>query len=476
MIEIEETTKRFSRVYSCPDEIRNFQIRIRLEDGENEEVKVLRWQEKKFSKFERELYNDSKKCLSDLEKSYHEQVKNTMDSNDVVFTYTGDDEYESEDNLLFEVGDAAKFGEGYDFEMSLMSSMATPHLERDIEHMQIMADFGEYFEETWLKREYLLCRLCYSKNTKSLTVFPDFTKTNPYVLSVNADSSRKIKYWLENSSETSKADAEIISAVVLHEAKVRRDILAGKLSSFKCIVEEGKLQAHVFLEILRGKDFEGSDVYVRFFVELPEGWTSDDQLDGVTQASANRNDVSHFGFPFEFTLDHHRISEGGDGFASPKIYFEVMSKSSWSRFGSEGFAYSAIPIWSPGQHEFRLACIRVGPNSTRSNLRRFFVGDGFTCKDPTWVGVPSDHQGKVMNKFGTDSVCGGGELEVRMSIMMQRNAREVGGVRGMDETGTSRLRFLVDRLDSPGLVESVEKVVRAFQNARKNMLKARTKI
>lgn len=146
---------------------------------------------------------------------------------------------------------------------------------------------------------------------------------------------------------------------------------------------------HLFFEIAKASNFENDNIYIRYLIDLPEDFLCEDTttLTGTTQTS--RTSPNHFGFCFEVVLQVEK-----DDFVQrlPYIYFEVISKDTWSRFRTEGLAYQCLPVFKSGYCEFQLSCVRICPEGTSGELRRFFIGDCGCYNDITWVGLPKDYE------------------------------------------------------------------------------------
>lgn len=149
----------------------------------------------------------------------------------------------------------------------------------------------------------------------------------------------------------------------------------------------------LFLEIAKARHFENDNIYIRYVLDLPENWCSNDASDltGTTQSChvTTENQSVNFGFTFELTL---QLRDEQDSLKCPYIYFEVISKDTWSRFRTEGLAYQCLPVFKPGCWEFKLHCVRICPEGAAGALRRFFIGDCGAYGDVSWVGLPKDHE------------------------------------------------------------------------------------
>lgn len=73
--------------------------------------------------------------------------------------------------------------------------------------------------DVWIKNEHVLCTIRYERERKMLLINPDFSKTKPYLLQVNAETLKTYQYFIENASaeidETSLAkEDELLQKVI----------------------------------------------------------------------------------------------------------------------------------------------------------------------------------------------------------------------------------------------------------------------
>lgn len=61
------------------------------------ETRYFNWQQKIYSKFERDFYKDEKNCVTDLERKYHEDVSHLV-GDGVLFSYTNEDRFIAPDD------------------------------------------------------------------------------------------------------------------------------------------------------------------------------------------------------------------------------------------------------------------------------------------------------------------------------------------------------------------------------------------
>ncbi|KAJ8917237.1 hypothetical protein NQ315_002254 [Exocentrus adspersus] len=480
---LEKLTK-YTGYYRCPDDIKNFKVRIKYvqvpagdpdpdpekdEDDDDEapkppdevkfewQSKVIGWQQKHFSKSESDFYSDPLNCVSDLEKSFHEQLKEQGEGTGEVYTYVQGEGYSDEEfaskmtrlQYLVENTDEAKDllqveDDDFDFTKHLQSSIRNNIIPTHVEKMYIIADLGESIEDIWIKDERLLHTLKYEANTQVLSVYPDFTTVEPYFIKLtHSDGIKYFLYFLENYSEASdeynRQEREVLQKVTEYARDVKKRVIGNKFP----LPPKNKLYVYLFLEILSARNFEYPDVYVRYYIDLPDGWCCErpETLQGRTRTchAVNDENLLHFGHCSETVLQYNlqNLSETGVP-KTPYIYFEVFSQGSWGRYRTEGLAYRNLPVSQPGRHSYNLSCFR------------------FT-------------QGKsaAIDKMVVDTV-GTGELKVRMNVVHQSQAF----LKEFSE-GERTDRFIYEKLNSSSLIKSVDEVLHAFRRARRNMLEVR---
>lgn len=59
---------------------------------------------------------------------------------------------------------------------------------------------SEYVDDIWIKDEHVLCALTYDKDSKVLSVYPDFSTTVAYTIRVVREEVKKFNYFIENGS------------------------------------------------------------------------------------------------------------------------------------------------------------------------------------------------------------------------------------------------------------------------------------
>lgn len=501
---INQTLNKYTGVYSCPDPIEHFKIRVKIKEIadyklatesdllENWETNVFYWQEKVFNNFEKQYYTDETYCSSELEKKYNVMLKNLPNNSEskLLFTYVAEDNtsFLNENNtnvnaianqkLMKPEGTLEEVIDDFDefnYEKFLIKATDNSTQSNNYEVMYIMADFGEYIGQNWVKFEQIICTLKYNEEKSILCVFPDFNQNIPYSIDITMDNTKKYYYFIENASDKPPKDLEFKEEMVAKKIIDYRNNLYNPLALTEFeFPAKNKLVVYVFLEITRGFDFEYDDIFVEYFVDLPEKWSCKDveSLKGVTQISGTKKgeNAVYFGHHIDLVLEYDIQDFHDSGIPKyPHVYFEVISKDSWDRFRCEGLTYYCLPITKAGLYEKELHCFRLSEGRT-DELRRFFIGDCSNYEDITWIGVPSNHEGNFINKFNGRTISTG-KLNVRMNIMHQSQAF----LSKYNEESVLKCRekMIFEKLNSSSLVKSVEQVLEAFRTARKNIIEAR---
>ncbi|KAJ8956381.1 hypothetical protein NQ318_015119 [Aromia moschata] len=482
---------RYTAYYRCPDKIGNFKIRIRYKELDDENfdsnesvdwtTKVISWQEKRFNRSEREFYADIHNCVTDLEKKYHEQLLEE-EEDAVVFTYVEEDEYMSEqgynrptylqtasENEDQNSGISQKSQNEFDYTKSLFSSIERSTVGQDLEKMYIMADLGEYVENIWIKNEHPLCRIKFDKTSRVLHMYPDFTTTQPYYLKVQGETMKHFYYFIEHCSETIPENLELTEKDLIKKLtdckiSLRRQVVGDHFQ----LPPKNKLYVYLFFEILSAKNFEYSDVYVQYTIDLPEHWScqNGEALRGRTQTCHGiaEDGLVHFGYCFDVVLEYDIQSLQETGIPkTPYIYFEIISKTTWDRYRTEGLTYRNLPVSKPGCYLHTLSCFRY-LNGTQGNLRRFFIGDCSNYKDVRWIGLPNEYEaGEIVNRFNANTASTG-QLNLRVNVLHHsqaflRGVQRGGSAREIDLRETQLVQFDKERRTGPsGLQEGTEEL------------------
>ncbi|XP_061722462.1 tectonic-like complex member MKS1 isoform X1 [Cydia pomonella] len=395
-----------------------------VENNKIEEYE-FKWQEKAFSLHEIQRYSDIHNCISENELSYHDLLEETDYQPDKVFTYIHHDYH-----LPMPVNKIKKSTSGSDilnlnscFEKLNLSekvfredTSSMAHLFRSEESiaseekwtsMHVMYDNSEYNENSQLllKQEITLLSLYHNVSQNYLIVSPDVNSLdlNPYQLEQGYEYAVDVEF--------ERMDGEEL-LVLLKKLSKKWEKRHKQLLKF-VMPPLGRRHHHVTLEILSATDFDLDNLYVEFYIKVPEELQCSDALHGRTHISkSNTNDSEQkywsFGHLVELTLDGPLNTD-----TPPlKLFFEIISTDWWGRQRTEGYCYLPLTL-QPGRYSRQLSCSRPEElNHVAAESRRFFVGGCHLIKDLEVLAKPQLQDANF--KFTTT-----GTLSVRWSTITQ---------------------------------------------------------
>ncbi|XP_035199109.1 Meckel syndrome type 1 protein isoform X2 [Oxyura jamaicensis] len=476
----------------------------RRRPDEEEEAEVG-WQEKLFSQFEVDLYQNESACQTHLDRQYHEEIlkleKVGGRKNYRIFTYTDHDRFTNLEEHCQKVTDSDHEVPSYLAERmanvrrrrqdrkpieanSLKSKIITWEpseefiknnhvINTPVQTMYIMGDLGPYGKLGQRKYEHVLCTIKVDGNGV-ITVKPDFTGTKEaYWIELDRQKRELWKYTIENASVQVQQEEEEREQRVFRDLYSRhKEYLSGLVGSEFEMTLPGTLRLFVNGEVVSAQGYEYDNLYVHFFLELPDHWSSPafQQLSGVTQTCATKavgwDNVAYFCYPFTLEMFFSQENESEDCLPQwPVIYFEVLSLDFWQRYRVEGYGSLVLPA-SPGLHILTIPTWRPVELGTVAELRRFFIGGSSELEDMTYVRIPATFKGERLSRFGfrTETT---GNVTFRLYCLQQSKA--------FLETSASRHRVqsILDRLGGFSQQSSVYNVLEAFQRARRRMQEAR---
>uniref|UniRef100_A0A2K6CZC8 MKS transition zone complex subunit 1 n=1 Tax=Macaca nemestrina TaxID=9545 RepID=A0A2K6CZC8_MACNE len=451
----------------------------RPEEDEEEEI-VIGWQEKLFSQFEVDLYQNEAACQSPLDYQYRQEILKLENSggkkNRRIFTYTDSDRYTNLEEHCQRMTTAAS--EVPSFLVERMANVRRRRQDRrgmeggilksrlvtwepseefvrnnhvintPLQTMHIMADLGPYKKLGYKKYEHVLCTLKVDSNGV-ITVKPDFTGLKgPYRIETEGEKQELWKYTIDNVSPLAQPEEEE------RERRVFKDVSA---SSFQTV--PGALRLFVNGEVVSAQGYEYDNLYVHFFVELPTThWSSPafQQLSGVTQTCTTKSlgvdKVAHFSYPFTFEAFFLHEDESSDALPEwPVLYCEVLSLDFWQRYRVEGYGAVVLPA-TPGSHTLTVSTWRPVELGMVAELRRFFIGGSLELEDLSYVRIPGSFKGERLSRFGlrTETT---GTVTFRLHCLQQSRAfMESSSLR-------KRMRSVLDRLEGFSQQSSIHNVL-----------------
>ncbi|XP_051491292.1 tectonic-like complex member MKS1 isoform X2 [Apus apus] len=472
---------------------------------EEEEEAEVRWQEKLFSQFEVDLYQNESACQTPLDRQYHEEIMKLEKAggrkNCRIFTYTDHDRFTNLEEHCQKVTDSDHEVPSYLAERmanvrrrrqdrrlieasSLKSKVITWEpseefiknnhvINTPVQTMYIMGDLGPYGKLGHREYEHVLCTVKVDGNGV-ITVKPDFTDTQgAYWIELDGKKREVWKYTIENASVQVQPEEEEREQRVFRDLYGRhKEYLSGLVGSEFEMTLPGSLRLFVNGEIVSAQGYEYDNLYVHFFLELPNQWSSPafQQLSGVTQTCATKTvgweNVAYFCYPFTLEMFFTQGDESEDSLPQwPVLYFEVLSMDFWQRYRVEGYGSLVLPA-SPGLHMLTIPTWRPVELGTVAELRRFFIGGSPELEDITYSRIPSTFKGERLSRLGfrTETT---GSVTFRLCCLQQSKAfLETSALR-------QRMQSVLDRLGGFSQQSCVSNVLEAFQRARRRMQEAR---
>lgn len=355
-----------------------------------EEVVTVKWQQKIFNKTERAYYVQKENCKNDLEKRYHQMIKDDeTGESGLIFTYISDDKYQPADN----------FGETDIPASNLRKQVENKEIVKEEKSKKIFVDStiqsvrsrystGEEFEKFFiiadLEPATLLVSIYYRKSDGVFIIYPDFNSTdNEYNLEIDQNSKQLFGYCVENLSVTSEdstndlAHQEKLNKIQEETSELMRKMNIQKNPDF----ELPKFCRIVLLmEIIEGWAFEYDNLHVRYEIKLPRFVkVVEGNLIGSTHSSFKNKAHWNFGLCESFVLDiDDEFCFSSKGVPSVIIKFEVISIDPlWERERREGVATLKLPLEGCNSRQnFEVSCLRdlQGNSFFKDFLERFFLG------------------------------------------------------------------------------------------------------
>ncbi|XP_076792175.1 tectonic-like complex member MKS1 isoform X2 [Arvicanthis niloticus] len=456
-------------------------------DEEEEEEVIIGWQEKLFSQFEVDLYQNESACQSPLDHQYRQEILKLENSggrkNRRIFTYTDSDRYTDLEEYGQKITTSASEVPSFLVERmanvrrrrqdrrgvegsKLKSRIVTWEPSEDfirnnhaintpLQTMYIMADLGPYGKLGYKIHEHVLCILKVDSNGV-ITVKPDFTGIKgPYRIETEGEKQEHTsawKYTIDNVSSLAQPEEEE------REQRVFKDLYG---------------RHKEYLSSLVGTDFEMiAPGALRLYVNGEVDWSSPSfqQLPGVTQTCATKSlgmdKVAYFSFPFTFEAFFLHEDESTESLPEwPVLYCKVLSLDFWQRYRVEGYGAVVLPA-TPGSHTLTVSTWRPMELGLVAELRRFFIGGSLELEDPSYVRIPGTFKGERLSRFGfrTETT---GTVTFRLHCLQQSRAfMESNSLR-------KQMRSVLDRLEGFSQQSSTHNVLEAFRRARRRMQEAR---
>uniref|UniRef100_A0AAQ5Y8B8 MKS transition zone complex subunit 1 n=1 Tax=Amphiprion ocellaris TaxID=80972 RepID=A0AAQ5Y8B8_AMPOC len=334
--------------------------------------------------YEMELFQNEAACQTPLDRQYHAEVKALNRTkgrrNHRIFTYTDHDRYTSCLPLPTFLAERMASVRHRRQERRTMDCnipktkiinwepteefVKNSHVVNNaMQTMHIMGDLGPTGRLGQKENECLLITIK-TDGSGTVIVKPDFNK--------NKEPYREVwRLTVENISTTMKPEEKDREQNMYKDLYVRhKEYLNSLVGQDFEMPPAGILRYLMNGEIVSAKGFEYDNLYIHFFMELPNNWSSlpFQPLSGVTQTcrtkTLEKENVALFSYPFNFEA------------------FYMSEKE------SEGKHTVTCHTWRPLQ------------TGTSSVLRRFFIGGSPELEDHSYVRIPGTFKGERLSRFG----------------------------------------------------------------------------
>ncbi|XP_029028760.1 Meckel syndrome type 1 protein isoform X2 [Betta splendens] len=476
---------------------------------DNEEELLVGWQEKFFSQYEMELFQNEAACQTPLDRQYHTEVKALNRTkgrkNNRIFTYTDHDRYTNCLSLhqLQSTDLLATTKASPTFLAQRMASVRHRRQDRRtmdcglpkskiinwepteefvksshvvnnaMQTMHIMGDLGLTGRLGLKENECLLVTIKTDGNG-TVILKPDFNKDkDPYRIVTEGEKKEVWRLTVENVSTVMKPEDKEREQNMYKDLYVRhKEYLNSLVGQDFEMPPGGILRFLMNGEIVSAKGFEYDNLYIHFFMELPNNWSSlpSQSLSGVTQTcrtkTLGKENVAFFSYPFTFETFYMSDKESDESVPQwPVLYFKVLSLDSWQRYRTEGYGYLIFPA-SPGKYEITCHTWRPLQTGTVSALRRFFIGGSPELEDNSYVRIPGTFKGERLSRLGfhTEST---GSVTFNLHCIQQAKAFVAASML------KKRRQKVFDHLGGFSQQGAVCTILEAFQRARTKMQEAR---
>ncbi|XP_074117994.1 tectonic-like complex member MKS1 isoform X2 [Sminthopsis crassicaudata] len=456
-------------------------------------------------KFEVDLYQNESACQTPLDHQYRQEILKLEASggrrNRRIFTYTDSDRYTNleEHSQKMTTSDS----EVPSFLVERMANVRRRRQDRrgleggilksriitwepseefirsnhvintPLQTMYIMADLGPYGKLGQRDYEQVLCTLKVDSNGV-ITVKPDFTDNRgPYRIVIEGEKQELWKYTIKNVSSPAQREEEEREQRVFKDLYGRhKEYLSSLVGSDFEMAVPGSLRLFVNGEVVSAQGYEYDNLYVHFFVELPDYWStpSYQQLSGVTQTCATKSvgmdEVAYFSYPFTFEASFFHDTETLEDLSQwPVLYLEVISLDFWQRYRVEGYGSIVLPT-APGSHTITASTWRPVELGTLAELRRFFIGGSLELEDLSYVRIPGTFKGDRLSRFGFRSKTTG-SVTFRFNCLQQSMAF----LESLASTW-KKMQSVLEGMGRFSQQNNIFNVLEAFQRARRRMQEA----
>ncbi|KAG7217223.1 hypothetical protein INR49_027767 [Caranx melampygus] len=443
--------------------------------GDYEEELVVGWQEKLFSQYEMELFQNEAACQTPLDRQYHTEVKALSKAkgqrNRRIFTYTDHDRYtnclpfhqlQHSSDLLTTTKSGPTF---------LAERMASIRHRRQ-DRRTVDSSIPKAKIINWEPTEDFV-RSSHVVNNAMQTMHIMADLGSPGRIVTEGEKREVWRLTVENISTSMKTEEKEREQNMYKDLYVRhKEYLNSLVGQDFEMPPAGILRYLMNGEIVSAKGFEYDNLYIHFFMELPNNWSSlpFQSHSGVTQTcrtkTLGKENVAFFSFPFSFEAFYMCEKESEESVPQwPVLYFKVLSLDTWQRYRTEGYGYLLFPA-TPGKHIITCNTWRPLQTGTVSALRRFFIGGSPELEDHSYIRIPGTFKGDRLSRFGFRTETTG---SVTFNLHCIQQARSFVDANMLKK----RRQKVFEQLGGFSQQGAVCTILEAFQRARRKMQEAR---
>lgn len=411
----------------------------------------MKWQQKVFSSTERVYYAQKENCKSELEKRYHQMVKESSDDPEskLIFTYVNDDSYEPADNFGERDVNVTKLRRNVEDRKSVEEEKSSElFVEQSKSIVKSRYAVGDEFVKMFIMADLepttLLVSIHYRKSDGVFIIYPDFNSLdNEYLLEIDQNSKQLFGYFVTNLSVSlNQATQQLAQKQKLDKIQEETSELMRKLNLSKDqdFVYPKFCRVVLLMEIIDGIDFEYDNIHIQFHIKLPKFVkVVEGCLNGSTHSSMKNGNVWNFGFCHSLVIDfddEFLLSTTKLDWIT--INFEVISiDPTWERERREGIASTKLQLNGEAESSkqiFKVSCYRdlQGGSWLRDFLERFFLGGihKTTMLDQKQVGIS--------NFYGNQTVSTGSlRLKFQRITQVKPSKRNFANIESIEEVISS---------------------------------------
>ncbi|XP_053665779.1 tectonic-like complex member Mks1 [Anopheles marshallii] len=370
---------------------------VSAENGTNE-TRIICWQEKIFSHYEKDYYRIRENCKTDHHKKYYHMLKSESHIPQLLFTYVDEDNYYPEDQ-----------DNRNRMQQQQQQSLGTP---TKTQSMYLMADLGH---------EVLLFSIIWCPDEGILTVFPDFNHmtTNPFYHEMRETNLHMYHYALER----------LVAVKSVLPVPPKPFILIGTSQAIRSQPVDRKerfempKQLHrnllFLMELVCASDFKYDGIHVRYRYELPADVkmvNKDSELSGSTHASRQFHGCWHFAHCHELLLN---LPDTQEFQQCLEVYFEAISIDDWCRERYLGHSHLSIPL----RHQMYETTINfvqlTSTGALADRMETYLVGNRRQVDLASFYGKA---RATILNRYANETMSSG-KLQIRFQMLRQHQPR-----------------------------------------------------